>query len=119
MDIEITLNRLRARCVIGAYNWEKDVHQDIFITIKLTFDGSKAVESDKLSDTFDYVNLSSDLLKAVENTRFQLIETLLGFIVDHIKVKDGVKALDVELEKPLASTCMGSEKVLVSSSWRA
>ena len=54
----IHITDLHLRTVVGTYEWERKVHQDVIINIALEFNAQRAAKSDKLKDTIDYKTLT-------------------------------------------------------------
>jgi len=75
MDI-IFLKNLRIETVIGIFDWERKIRQTVFFDIEMSADIKKAATSDHIDDTLDYKALSKVVIEYVENSDFQLVETL-------------------------------------------
>lgn len=86
MDI-IYLKDLRIDTIIGVYDWERRTRQTIILDIEIGTDISKAARSDDISDTLNYKAVAKRLISFVENSEFQLVETLAEHIAD-ILLKD-------------------------------
>ncbi len=80
----------------GVLEKEKQLSQEFRITLRATIDGSLACASDRVGDTIDYSALSKQIHSLVQETCFDLIESLayqialvaLGFsVVSKIFVK--------------------------------
>ncbi|MCF6239971.1 MAG: dihydroneopterin aldolase [Bacteroidales bacterium] len=100
--MQIEIKNLRLRTIIGANDWERKVLQDIVITIKFKFDSSKAELSDKLEDTFNYKVLTKRIVKEVEASKFNLLESLAGMVYSIVKEHDELHDVYVHVEKPHA-----------------
>ena len=75
MDI-IYLNDLRIETIIGIFDWEREIKQTISLDIEMATDIRKAAASDHIDDTLDYKAVSKRLIDFVEQSEFQLVETL-------------------------------------------
>lgn len=75
MDI-IYLNDLRIETVIGIYDWERRTKQTVILDIEMAADISKAAASDDIKDTLDYKSVAKRIIAFVEESEFQLVETL-------------------------------------------
>ncbi len=100
--IQIEIKNLRLRTVIGANDWERKVLQDVVISVKFKFDSSKAEESDNLEDTFNYKALTKSIIKKVEASAFNLLESLAGMVYNMVKEYDELHDVCVTVEKPHA-----------------
>ncbi|OOZ37210.1 dihydroneopterin aldolase [Solemya velesiana gill symbiont] len=75
MDI-VFLRGLRIETVIGIYDWEREIKQTVVLDLEMGADISKAAASDSIEDTLDYKAVSKRLIAFVEESSFQLVETL-------------------------------------------
>jgi len=75
MDI-IFFRNLRIETIIGIFDWERKIKQAIFFDIEMATDIRQAASTDQIEDTLDYKTLSQAITEFVENSEFQLVETL-------------------------------------------
>ena len=75
MDI-IEIDNLRLRCVIGFSPHERSERQDVVFSLRLGCDMRAAARSDDPKDALNYRSLTKDVIKLVEASRWQLLETL-------------------------------------------
>ena len=75
MDI-IFLHDLRVDCVIGVWDWEREIRQTIIIDLDMGFDIRDAAASDDLADTLSYKDVAKRVTGFVEDSGFQLVEKL-------------------------------------------
>ncbi len=75
MDI-VFIRNLRIETVIGIYDWEREIRQPVVIDLEMGADIARAAESDHIDDTLDYKAVSKRLIQFVEESEFQLVETL-------------------------------------------
>ncbi len=94
----IFIRDLALRCIIGIYPEERREKQDVVINVEMLCDLRRAGTSDDLNDTVDYKSIKKAILKLVEGSRFQLIETLAekisGIALDDEKVQQVVVTVD-------------------------
>lgn len=96
----IKIENLRLRTVVGIFEWEKKVKQDIVINIDIEFDGREAVERDDISFTVDYKSITKRIISEIESGTFNLIERIAGDVV-RIILEDGrVNRATVRVDKP-------------------
>ncbi len=72
------------------------------VDVEITFDASKAAQSDKLKDTIDVRTVYSDVQSIVLHERFSLIETIGNRIIEKILEKYNVMDVTIRVRKPLA-----------------
>lgn len=75
MDI-IFLTGLKIETVIGIYDWERQIKQNVIIDLEMATDIQRAAQSDHIDDTLDYKAVTKRLIQFVEESEFQLVETL-------------------------------------------
>ena len=75
MDI-IYLHGLKVDCVIGVWEWEQRITQTITIDLDMGADIAKAAHSDDLDDTLSYKAVSKRVKAFVQESRFNLVETM-------------------------------------------
>ena len=98
----IRITNLRLRTIIGINEWERDVKQDVIINITLEFNADRAAQSDNIKDTVDYKTLTKKVIKTVEASQFNLLESLTQTILN-IAIEDKkVLNATVRIDKPQA-----------------
>ena len=97
---KIFIRDLALRCIIGIYPEERREKQDVVINVEMHTDLRKAGRSDDLNDTVDYKSIKKAILKLVECSGFQLIESLAENIADIALVDGKVKQVIVTIDKP-------------------
>lgn len=75
MDI-IYLRDLRVDCVIGIWEWERQVTQRIVFDLCLAVDVTKAAQHDRIEDSVNYKTVAKRIMAFVGASRFSLVETL-------------------------------------------
>ena len=99
MTDTIFLSGLTAECIIGIWDWERKVRQKVVIDLEMAVDIRKAAVSDDIADTLDYKKVSKRLQQFVEQSQFQLVETLTDRIAQLVITEFGVPAVKVRLNK--------------------
>jgi len=97
---KIFIRELALRCIIGIYPEERREKQDIVINVEMHCDLRKAGRSDDLNDTVDYKAIKKAILKLVEESGFQLIESLAENIADIALADEKVQHVTVTIDKP-------------------
>ncbi len=75
MDI-VFIRDLRIETVIGIFDWERKIKQTVILDLEMSTDVRRAAASDRIEDTLDYKSVSKRLISFVEESEFQLVETL-------------------------------------------
>ncbi len=96
----IRIKKLRAKTIIGVFDWEKTTPREVVINLEMELDNEKATESDKLEDTLDYDTLSKKLVAAAAESKFELIEKLAKHLLDIVFEDKRIIRTRVELDKP-------------------
>lgn len=113
----IKIKNLKAKTILGVYDWEKQVKRPVIFNIKIDFDCSKVSKTNSLSDTIDYNKLSLKIIEHTESSSYELIETLLNEVVDIILSEELVKKCEVEIDKP-AAVAMSDSVSLSQTSYK-
>ena len=98
MDI-IYLNDLRIETIIGIFDWEREIKQTISLDIEMATDIRKAAASDHIDDTLDYKAVSKRLIDFVEQSEFQLVETLAERICEIVLTEFNVPWVKLRVNK--------------------
>lgn len=96
------INDLIIPCLIGVFENERKEKQQIIINIMLSVDTRKAGKSDNLNDTVNYHELSLQIVKLVENSKFYLLEKLAQEVANLCLQDTRIKQVTVRVEKPKA-----------------
>ncbi|MCW8844363.1 MAG: dihydroneopterin aldolase [Gammaproteobacteria bacterium] len=96
----IFLSDLRVQTVIGIWDWERAIKQTVGIDLEMATDIRKAASTDSIQDTLDYKSVAKRIIEFVEQSSFQLVETLAERIAGIIIDEFGVSWVRVRLSKP-------------------
>lgn len=99
MDI-IYLRDLRVAAIIGIFDWERRVKQTVSIDLEMATDIAKAAKSDHIDDTLNYKAVAKRVISFVEESQFQLVETLAERIAGIVIEEFGVPWVRVSINKP-------------------
>ena len=99
MDI-VFIRELRADTVIGVYDWEREVRQSVVLDLEMASDNKLAARADNISDALDYAAVSGRLLEFIENSQFQLLETMAEQVAAIVLDEFNVPWLRLRLCKP-------------------
>ncbi len=99
MDI-IYLRELRVNAVIGINEWERRIRQVVSIDLDMGADIRKAAVSDAIEDTLNYKAVAKRVVTFVEDSRFNLVETLAERIATLLLDEFDIPWVKVTLNKP-------------------
>ena len=100
MKDTIYIKDLRVQTIIGIFDWERKTKQEVSIDMEFPFDCKKAAASDSIDDALDYKVITKAVIKFVEESSFQLQETLAEGIAALIKDNFDVESLKLRISKP-------------------
>ena len=100
MQDTIYIKDLRVKTTIGIFEWERKVKQEVSIDMEFPFDCKKAAASDSIDDTIDYKTITKGVIKFVEESSYQLQETLAENIASLLKDEYGIKSVKLRVSKP-------------------
>ena len=98
MDI-IFLRDLRIDTVIGIYEWERRIRQTVSLDLEVAADMRKAAASDAIEDTLNYKAVAKRVISFVEESQFQLVETLAERVAQLVLNEFQVPWLRLRLNK--------------------
>lgn len=93
---------LLVRCILGINESERREKQDVLINLAIYTDLRKAGKSDRIEDTVDYRALKKRILAMAESSQFHLEEGLADAVAELCLGQQGVRRVDVRVEKPNA-----------------
>jgi len=99
---QIFIEQLTANAIIGIHDWERKHKQPIALDILLESSIEAAAASDAIEDALDYQKLCESLTRHIENSHYQLIETLAESCTRLIFEQFTVDCVDLKLYKPEA-----------------
>ena len=98
MDI-IFITDLRADAIIGIYDRERSIKQTISVDLELGTSVKSAARNDNVEDTLNYKLLSKRVEAYIQQSEFQLIETLAERLAGIIQTEFHVPWLKLTLHK--------------------
>ena len=111
----IRIKNLRLSGILGVYEEERRAERNIVINARIEYDASEALRTDALEDALDYKLIRDRIMKVVTETKYRLIETLAGHIIEELSADPRITAMRVEVDKPHALRL--AESVSASVSW--
>jgi 7,8-dihydroneopterin aldolase/epimerase/oxygenase len=80
----IYLTDLKIDTVIGIFEWERRTRQTVSLDLEMSTDVARAAATDSIGDALDYKAVSKAVREFVENSDFQLVETLAERVAELI-----------------------------------
>lgn len=97
---KIFLKELTTETVIGIFDWERQIKQTIAIDLEMSADIRRAAATDSIEDTLNYKAVAKRVLGFIEESRFELVETLAEQIARLILTEFNVEWVRLTLHKP-------------------
>ena len=98
MDI-IYLHGLKVKCVIGVWEWERQIRQTITLDLDMGFDISRAAASDDLQDTLSYKDVAKRVTEFVSESEFALVEKLAEQVSSILRDEFAIRWCRVRVNK--------------------
>jgi len=95
----VFIRELRIETVIGIYDWERKIKQEVVFDIEMAADIAKAAQTDNIEDALDYKTISKRIAEFVEQSTFQLVETLAEKVAEIVLNEFNVPWLKLQLNK--------------------
>ncbi|WP_136680202.1 dihydroneopterin aldolase [Neptunomonas sp. XY-337] len=99
MDI-VYIAGLTAETVIGIYDWEREIRQQVTLDLEMGTDIRAAANTEDIDNTLNYKAVSDRLLEFIEASEFLLVETMAEEIATLVMQEFGVSWLRLKLGKP-------------------
>lgn len=118
MDI-VFIRDLKVDTLVGIYDWERRLRQQVILDIDMGTDIARAAKSDRIEDTLDYKAVAKRLAQFVRESEFQLVETLAEKVAGIVMQEFGVKWVKITLHKPGAVSGTKSVGIIIERGSRA
>jgi FolB domain-containing protein len=99
MKMTISIPNLKAKTILGVYDWEKEQKREVVINLTVVVDASDAMESDAIEDTLDYHILSQEIVEFLDANSFSLLEALAKALIDLVLAHAIVEEVSLEIQK--------------------
>jgi 7,8-dihydroneopterin aldolase/epimerase/oxygenase len=96
----VAIRGLSVSAVIGAYDWERGVEQELIFSVEMAADVAAAARSDELADALNYASVAETVSEVVRTGKFQLIETAAVRVAERLLAEYGIGWVRVEVAKP-------------------
>lgn len=99
MDI-VYIRDLKVNTIIGIYDWEREIRQTVSLDLEMAADIRKAAGTDHIDEALNYKAVAKRLIAFIEQSDFQLVETLAERVAGIVRSEFGVPWLRLRLSKP-------------------
>ncbi len=99
MDI-VYIRELKVETVIGIFDWERKIKQTVSMDIEMATDIAAAAATDSIENALDYKAVCKRIIGFVEQSNFQLVETLAEKICEIILLEFNLPWVKLQLSKP-------------------
>ena len=96
----IFLSEMKIETTVGIWEWEKRIKQQVIIDIEMSANIKKAAATDQIEDTLNYKAVAKSVRKLVEESSFQLVETMAEKISELVIGEHNVSWVRVKVNKP-------------------
>lgn len=108
----IFIEGLEVEARIGIYAGERDSRQRLVIDLELGFDNARPAATGRLEDTVDYATVVDRLKTFIGDSGYGLLEQLAEACCALLRQEfDGVRSVDLRLDKPAAARALGCRHV--------
>lgn len=96
---KIFVTGLTAETVIGVFDWEREVKQTVAVDLEMATDIRRAAQTDSIVDTLNYMAVAERVLAFIQESRYQLVETLAEEVARVVLSEFPVAELRLTLHK--------------------
>lgn len=96
----VYIRDLQIKTIIGIYDWERKIKQTVSIDIEMATDIAKAAASDNIEDTLNYKAVGKRIIQFVEESSYQLVETMAEKVAQIVLDEFAVPWLRLRVSKP-------------------
>ncbi len=113
---KIIIQDLQVETIIGAYAYERQQPQSLFITAELSVDITQAAHSDDINVAVDYAAVADTLKQFAAISEYQLVETFAEKIAQLILQKFAIQHLRLTVSKPSAIPAAKNTSIIIERS---
>lgn len=96
----IFLHGLKAKTLIGVYEWERQQPQILVLDLDIGTDFLQAAQSDDVADTIHYAQVAEEIISALAEQSFLLLEALAEYVAQFILTRYQALSVKVKVVKP-------------------
>ena len=99
MDI-VYIEGMQVETVIGIYDWEREIKQTVCLDLQMGTDIRRAASTEDIDNCVSYQTVSERLISFIEESEFQLVETMAEEIAQIVLDEFDVRWVKLKLGKP-------------------
>lgn len=99
MTDRVFLEGLKVETLIGVYDWEREIRQNLWLDVSLAYDCAPAARDDDISKALDYDALSRHIRSWAAEQNFELIETFGERLCQEIHRFAGITDIELRINK--------------------
>ncbi|MBY6033071.1 dihydroneopterin aldolase [Marinobacter daepoensis] len=96
----VLIEGLAVDAVIGVYDWEREITQQLVVDLELAWDNSVPGASDDVADALDYAEVSAKVSECLQSLQPSLLEKAAEDVAALLQSEFGVRWLRLTLSKP-------------------
>jgi dihydroneopterin aldolase len=112
MDI-VYIKQLKIDTVIGIFDWEREIKQQVCLDIDMAVDITKAAAGEDIDSTVSYKTVSDRLIEFISQSEFLLVETMAEEIASLLKKEFQLPWMRIRVGKPTAIADASEVGVLI------
>jgi dihydroneopterin aldolase len=112
MDI-VYIRQLKIDTVIGIFDWERKIKQQVCLDVDMAVDITKAAAAENIERTVSYKSVSDRLIEFVEHSEFLLVETMAEEIAQLLRSEFSLDWVRLRIGKPAAISAASDVGVLI------
>ena len=113
---QIVIEGLQVETVIGVYEWEKTIRQQLVLDLWLGTDICPAAAGDDIDQTLDYARICEQVTEFVSGGQFELVETVAERVANLILESHPCPWLRLKVSKPSAVATARNVGVVIERS---
>ncbi len=100
MADSVLIEGLVVETVVGVYDWEREVTQELVVDLDMAWDNRTPGASDDVADALDYASVSERIGQCLKELRPKLLEHGAEVLAEVLQREFGVGWLRLTLRKP-------------------
>jgi len=100
----VMVSDLRFKTIVGCWDWERQLPQEVSIDLEMAWDMSRAAATEKLEHALNYKAVAKRVEAFVQAAQFELVETAAHAVADLVISEFKVPWIRVTFTKPYAVT---------------
>ena len=96
----VYLRGLTLETVIGVYDWEREIRQEVVLDLDVASDNRAAAATDSIEDAVDYKAMADALQARAASSSFELVESLAEDLAEMLIKDFGLAWVSLRLAKP-------------------